>query len=88
MCSAIVIVWVLFELAMRPQFLDKFRKEIIESTNADGDLDLTYTALKNAEQLDSFIREVMRTKGDTLLTTRLTTRDVPLAGYIIPKGER
>ncbi|KAK7457794.1 hypothetical protein VKT23_010134 [Stygiomarasmius scandens] len=71
---------------MRPQFLDKFRKEIIESTNADGDLDLTYAALKNAEQLDSFIREVMRTKGDTLLTTRLTTRDVPLAGYIIPKG--
>ncbi|THU84769.1 cytochrome P450 [Dendrothele bispora CBS 962.96] len=84
--TAIVIVWVLFELATRPQFLEAFRKEVQESTNSDGDLCLTYASLKKAEQLDSFIREVMRTKGDTLLTTRLTTKDVPLAGYIIPKG--
>ncbi|KAF5350746.1 hypothetical protein D9758_010373 [Tetrapyrgos nigripes] len=84
--TAVVIVWVLFELATRPQFLENFRKEVADQINEDGDLCLNYTALKNAQHLDSFIREVMRTKGDTLLTSRLTTADVPLAGYIIPKG--
>ncbi len=47
---------------------------------------LTSASLKNAERLDSFIREVLRTKGDTLSTIRLTMRDVTLGGYTIPKG--
>ncbi|KAF5341358.1 hypothetical protein D9758_016811 [Tetrapyrgos nigripes] len=84
--TAILIVWVLFELAKQPQFLETFRKEVADQIDEDGDLCLNYAALKDARHLDSFIREVMRTKGDTLLTARLTTADVPLAGYIIPKG--
>lgn len=38
---------------------------------------LTYESLRNARHLDSFIREVLRLKGDTLSNTRQTIEDVP-----------
>ena len=49
-------------------------------------LKITYGALQDATLLDSFIREVLRTKGDTLSVCRKTTEDVLIAGKIIPKG--
>ncbi|KIY71972.1 cytochrome P450 [Cylindrobasidium torrendii FP15055 ss-10] len=84
--TAVVIVWVIFELAKRPEFAEGFRAETVYETDTDGKLRLSHASTKNAERLDSFIREVMRTKGDTLSTVRQTTVDAPLGGYIVPKG--
>ncbi|KAK0187393.1 cytochrome P450 [Armillaria mellea] len=87
--GAVVIIWVIFEVAVRPEDIFIFRAELNDVLEVDADNGrptLTYSSLKNAERLDSFIREVLRTKGDTLSTIRLTTRDVAIGGYIIPKG--
>ncbi|KAL4257834.1 Cytochrome P450 superfamily protein [Pleurotus pulmonarius] len=84
--TAVVIMWVLCELAKRPEFVHEFRTDTFTETGADGVQRLTYASLQNAERLDSFIREVMRTKGDTLSTVRQTVSDTALAGYVIPKG--
>ncbi|KAK7451680.1 hypothetical protein VKT23_012357 [Stygiomarasmius scandens] len=83
--TAIVIIWVVFKLAQHPEYLDKLRAEIIYESSNHGDT-LTLSSLKNAELLDSFIREVFRTKGDTLSTVRFTTVKTTLAGYNIPQG--
>ncbi|KAG6829365.1 hypothetical protein H0H93_014489, partial [Arthromyces matolae] len=83
-----VIVWVLYEMAVRREVLPAIREElsnIIEIDCESGKPSLTYNSLRNAEVLDSFIREVFRLKGDTIAVVRLTTQDVPLGGYIIPK---
>ncbi|KAK0185685.1 cytochrome P450 [Armillaria mellea] len=88
--TAAVIIWVVFELAVRPEIIPTLRAElqdVLEVDEHSGKLVLTNASLKNAERLDSFIREVMRTKGDTLSTIRLTMRDVTLGGYTIPKGQ-
>ncbi len=52
----------------------------------NGKLRLTARSLREARLMDSFIREVMRLKGDTISTMRYTTTDVPLGDVIIPKG--
>ncbi|KAK0222167.1 cytochrome P450 [Armillaria fumosa] len=88
--TAAVIIWVVFELAVRPENIPTLRAElqdVLEIDEHSGKPMLTSASLKNAERLDSFIREVMRTKGDTLSTIRLTMRDVTLGGYTIPKGQ-
>lgn len=88
-CRAVVIIWVVFELAIHPEDIPYIRAETVyEVSDQDSKPKLTYSSLRNAERLDSFIREVLRTKGDTLSTVRQTTMDVTLAGYTIPKGER
>lgn len=84
--SAVVIMWVVCELAKRPEYIQEFRADTFTETSEDGAQRLTYASLQNAERLDSFIREVMRTKGDTLSTVRQTVSDTALAGYVIPKG--
>ncbi len=86
MLRAVVIVWVLFELAKRPEFVKDIRAEVVLETGDNGTHSLTYASLRNAERLDSFIREVMRTKGDTLSTVRQTVVDTRLGGYTIPRG--
>jgi cytochrome P450 len=81
---------VLFELAKRPEHLPALKEELdnlFECDRSSGvPVSITYEDLRSARYLDSFIREVMRTKGDTLSTVRITTTDVPLGGYVIPKG--
>lgn len=85
--SAVVMIWAILELAKRPELLESLREEIITETDVNGAQHLTYASIRNAERLDSFIREVMRTKGDTLSAVRHTTRDVQIAGYDIPSGQ-
>lgn len=80
------MVWVLCELALRPDFQKEIHAEI-EDTLKDGPEDLTHDDLVGAARLDSFIREVMRTKGDTFSTVRMAMNDVQLGNYIIPKGQ-
>ena len=87
---ATVIVWVLFELARRPEYLPTLREELESLVECDPvtgvPKSVTYEDLRSARHLDSFVREVMRTKGDTLSTVRITTTDAPLGGYVIPQG--
>lgn len=47
---------------------------------------LTYRAVQDARLMDSFIREVLRAKGDTLNACRKAAREARLAGRRIPKG--
>ncbi|KAJ5701120.1 cytochrome P450 [Penicillium malachiteum] len=42
--------------------------------------------MQEAAIADSFIREVLRMKGDSVNLVRATIRDVELGGYHIPKG--
>ncbi|KAG6909192.1 hypothetical protein DXG01_001706 [Tephrocybe rancida] len=87
--TSAVIVWVVYEMAVRKEVLPGLREELSRILEADPDTGkptLTYNSLRNAELLDSFVREVLRMKGDTIAVFRLTTKDVPLGGYVIPKG--
>lgn len=87
--SASVVVWVVFEIAMRPEYLKALREEVlhnVDSVTDDLDPSNIGEAIQKAPWLDSFIREVMRTKGDTLATCRMTAADIELGGYTIPKG--
>jgi cytochrome P450 len=87
--TASVVVWVVFEIAMRPEYLKALREEVLHNIDpVTNDLDPSNIreAIQKAAWLDSFIREVMRTKGDTLATCRMTTADIELGGYTIPKG--
>ncbi|KAJ7083407.1 cytochrome P450 [Mycena belliarum] len=87
--TASVVVWVVFELSTRPEYLQKLREEVhsnVDPVTNSLDPSNIGEAVQKAIWLDSFIREVMRTKGDTLSTCRLTTSDIPLGGYTIPKG--
>lgn len=81
------MIWAILELARRPELLEGLREEIITEADVNGAQRLTYASIRNAERLDSFIREVMRTKGDTLSAVRHTTREVQIAGYKIPSGQ-
>ncbi|KAI8989060.1 cytochrome P450 [Trametes punicea] len=86
--TTVVSQWVLYQLAVRPEYLAPLREELSRVLEEDenGELRLTAASLRAARLLDSFIREVMRTKGDTLSTVRYTTCDVPLGDFVIPKG--
>ncbi|KAJ7238517.1 cytochrome P450 [Mycena haematopus] len=87
--TASVVVWVVFELAKRPEYLKALRDEVYNNVDpVTNNLDSSniVDAIQKATWLDSFIREVMRTKGDTLATCRMTTSDTHIGGYIIPKG--
>ncbi|CDO77266.1 hypothetical protein BN946_scf184753.g16 [Trametes cinnabarina] len=85
-CS--LLVYSPLTLAVRPEYLAPLREELsrVLEEDEDGNLRLTAASLREARLLDSFIREVMRLKGDTISTMRYTTCDVPLGNVIIPKG--
>ncbi|EED82853.1 predicted protein [Postia placenta Mad-698-R] len=88
--SASVVVWVVFKLATSPEYLDSIRQEMKEYVNPEtGNISLSciYRVLKGANHLNAFIREVMRTKGDTLMPYRSTTHNMLLANYAIPHGQ-
>ncbi|KAI6042165.1 cytochrome P450 [Pisolithus marmoratus] len=87
--TAASVVWVVFELSIRKEYLPSIGEElsaVADNINADGVHRLSYDSLCRSTVLDSFVREVLRTKVDSLGIVRETTRDAPLGGYIIPKG--
>lgn len=80
------MVWVLCEAALRPDYQEEIRAEI-GSIMSNGPENLTHDDLQRAILTDSFLREVMRTKGDTFSTVRMAMNDVPLGKYVVPKGK-
>lgn len=80
------MVWVVCELCLRPEYQDMLLEELGE-VSGDQPGEINYASLNKAVRTDSFIRESMRTKGDTFSTVRMAAKDAPLGGHIVPKGQ-
>lgn len=77
--------WMLVTLIQKQDdYLPLIREEWESVNPVDGAL--TVKKLSQLKLLDSFIREVFRTKGDTWGTVRAAIRDTRIGPYIIPKG--
>lgn len=89
--SVTIMMWSIFELAQRPDCQDVLRKEVQSQASCDrspghnSTLDLQ--GLRKLVYTDSFIREVLRMKGDAVNVVRMARRDVQINGYTLPKGE-
>lgn len=87
--TAVVAVWCVMVLCQKQdEYLHELRKEWEECIDQDdeGNLHLSIQNLRELVKTDSFIREVMRTKGDTFAPVRYTIRDVQVGRFIIPKN--
>ncbi|KAI1122207.1 cytochrome P450 [Nemania abortiva] len=83
--TGVMSTWILVKLAqMQDDYLPAIREEW-ESVNSDGGT-LTVKKLSQLTLLDSFIREVMRTKGDLWGPLRYTTRAIRIGPYVLPKN--
>lgn len=78
------MIWVTFFLAQHPDSQQSIRKEATSITETGGTFKLE--GLQNAVLTDSFIREALRTKGDSVNAVRQCVQDVELDGFTIPKG--
>ncbi|KAL4876515.1 hypothetical protein BJY04DRAFT_199816 [Aspergillus karnatakaensis] len=87
-------VWTLYELASRPEDQRLVREEMenilfvshFESTDNDSKMSIDKLLWKKTPRLDSFIREVLRMKGEVLGSMRMTRTEIALGKYTIPKG--
>ncbi|KAJ5634334.1 hypothetical protein N7528_002176 [Penicillium herquei] len=87
--TATIIIWVTYYLALRPESQEAIRKESqsITRLGAKGEqIPPNQRKMQEMTATDSFVREVLRMKGDSVNLVRATTRDVELGGYLIPKG--
>lgn len=82
------MTWTTFYLALRPDSQNDIRDEItsILDKNSKEGTPVNYWDLKNAVVVDSFIREVLRMKNDSVNLVRSSVKDTEMGGYIIPKG--
>jgi len=84
------MIWVTFNLALRPDSQDYLHDEISSIfTSRDPSYSkhiIDAKTMQDAVKTDSFIREVLRMKGDLVNLVRAPVRDIELGGYIIPKG--
>ncbi|EAQ93090.1 hypothetical protein CHGG_01325 [Chaetomium globosum CBS 148.51] len=78
------MIWVTFFLAQHPDSQESIRKEATSIIETGGAFKLE--GLQNAVLTDSFIREALRTKGDSVNAVRQCVQDVELDGFTIPKG--
>ncbi|EEP80139.1 conserved hypothetical protein [Uncinocarpus reesii 1704] len=77
--------WILIKLAQKQdEYLPAIREEW--DTVAPANEPLSVKKLSQLTLLDSFIREVFRTKGDTWGPLRQTTRPVRIGPYVLPKN--
>ncbi|KAF7302853.1 hypothetical protein MKEN_01247500 [Mycena kentingensis (nom. inval.)] len=87
--TASVAAWVMFEIAKRPEYLEKLRTEafsLADPVTHEFEPSSINETLQKAVLLDAFIREVLRTKGDMLTVCRRTMEDVQIGGCTVPKG--
>lgn len=85
------MAYVVFELARHPECQESILADLPStpdstSTSPMASLPLTSESLRDAIHADSFIREVLRMKGEAITTVRSPRHDIELAGYLIPKG--
>lgn len=78
------MVWVTFFLAQHPDCQESIRKEALSIAKAGGAF--TQEGLHSAVLTDSFLREALRMKGDSVNAVRHCVEDVELDGFTIPKG--
>ena len=77
--------WILITLAQKQdEYLPAIREQW--DTVAPANEPLSVKKLGQLTLLDSFIREVLRTKGDTWGPVRQTTRPVRIGPYVLPKN--
>ncbi|KAE8160219.1 cytochrome P450 [Aspergillus tamarii] len=83
-------MWTIFQLALHSEYQDIIRQEIHDVTSRDTSpipiSELDMLTLRRASRMDSFIREVLRMKGDAVNLVRMARKDVQLGDYIVPKG--
>ena len=84
-------MWTVFQLALRSEYQDIIRREIHDLTGRDSSSpipisELDMRTLRKASRTDSFIREVLRMKGDAVNLVRMARKDVQMGDYIVPKG--
>lgn len=78
-------LWILIKLTQKQdEYLPALREEW-EQVGPAGEC-LNVKKLTQLTLLDSFIREVLRTKGDTWGPVRQTTQPVRVGPYVLPKG--
>ncbi|KAL5361927.1 cytochrome P450 [Aspergillus floccosus] len=78
-------LWILIKLTQKQdKYLPALREEW-ERVNPTGEC-LNVKKLTQLTLLDSFIREVLRTKGDTWGPVRQTTQPVRVGPYVLPKN--
>lgn len=78
-------LWILIKLTQKQdEYLPALREEW-ERVNPAGEC-LNVKKLTQLKLLDSFIREVLRTKGDSWGPVRQTTRPVRVGAYVLPKN--
>lgn len=63
--TAVVAVWCVMNLALKPDYISEIREEIedVLEVDAEGFVKLSADGLRRADKLDSFIREVSVTEG-------------------------
>ncbi|RAQ40837.1 hypothetical protein AFGD_007136 [Aspergillus flavus] len=85
-----ITMWTMFQLALHPENQDITRREIHDLTRRDfvpiPMSELNMRTLRKASCTDSFIREVLRMKGDAVNLVRMARKDLQLGDYIVPKG--
>jgi hypothetical protein len=83
--TVVAASWILVTLTQKQaEYLPALREEW-ERVNPPGE-SLTVKKLSQLTLLDSFIREVLRTKGDSWGPVRQTTQAVRVGPYVLPKG--
>lgn len=75
------MTYVIFELARHPEC-----QESIVLADLSSSSPVTIDSLRDAIHAESFIREVLRMKGEAITTVRSPRHDLELAGYFIPEG--
>ncbi|KAJ5520429.1 hypothetical protein N7463_000882 [Penicillium fimorum] len=83
--TVVAASWILVTLTQKQsEYLPALRQEW-ETVNPPGET-LTVKKLSQLTLLDSFIRETLRTKGDSWGPIRQTTQPVRVGPYVLPKG--
>lgn len=81
------MVWVTYYLALHPDEQKSLHEEAVSVAECvHNNTCSTLEAVQNAALTDSFVREVLRYKEDSVNVARWSIREVELAGYRIPKG--
>ncbi|KAI1424536.1 cytochrome P450 [Xylaria sp. FL1777] len=83
--TVVACTWILVKLTqVQEEYLPAIREEW-ETVNPPGE-SLDVKKLSQLTILDSFIREVMRTKGDLFAPLRHTQREIRVGPYVLPKN--